>query len=163
MSDMLGQIDRRRQSAHGPADSARMPPRDAETTAPAAPRLNCIVQDLPLLRHKESGRPGISTDCSIARVASTTVGPRFWTSLEDLGGMAVRMRSGAGRPPPCVFESAQGKVLPGATMRITSGSSGCFGMATSGSRPWRSSMAKRHVPRSLTTAMMGSEVVPNPA
>ena len=37
MSDMLGQTDRRRQSTGGPAESARMPPRDAGTTASAAP------------------------------------------------------------------------------------------------------------------------------
>jgi hypothetical protein len=37
VSDMLGQTDRRRQSAGGPADSARMPPRGAGTTASAAP------------------------------------------------------------------------------------------------------------------------------
>ena len=34
---MLGQTERRRQSAGGPADSARMPPRGAGTTASAAP------------------------------------------------------------------------------------------------------------------------------
>jgi len=34
---MLGQTDRRRQSTGGPADSARMPPRGAGTTASAAP------------------------------------------------------------------------------------------------------------------------------
>ena len=40
--DRLGQTDRRRQSAYGSADSARMPPRDAETTAPAAPQADPI-------------------------------------------------------------------------------------------------------------------------
>ena len=54
----------------------------------------------------------------------------------------------AGRPRAGFFRSAQGKVLLGATIRITSGYSGCLGIATSGFSPWRSSMAKRHVPRS---------------
>src|SRR5258708_36848411 len=37
VSDMLGQTDRYRQSAGGPAQSARMPPRGTSTTASAAP------------------------------------------------------------------------------------------------------------------------------
>jgi hypothetical protein len=37
VSDMLGPTDRRRQSAGGPAESARMPPCGAGTTASAAP------------------------------------------------------------------------------------------------------------------------------
>ncbi len=40
--DMPGQTDRRCQSAHGLANSAWMPPRDAETTAPAAPQAGPI-------------------------------------------------------------------------------------------------------------------------
>src|SRR5215470_14519353 len=39
---MLGQTERRRQATHGQADSAQMPPRDEETTAPAAPRVDPI-------------------------------------------------------------------------------------------------------------------------
>jgi hypothetical protein len=37
VSDMLGETDRGRQSTGGPAESARMPPRGAGTTASAAP------------------------------------------------------------------------------------------------------------------------------
>jgi hypothetical protein len=53
VSDMLGQTDRRRQSAGGPAQSARMPPRSTSTTASAAPLSRSNQDAAP-----DSGGPG---------------------------------------------------------------------------------------------------------